>query len=67
MRCCAEFHGLPPAGQGKGGKVMEHAALEREALFMTIEGGKSADQITTGRLYTVADIEGLPEGERAEP
>ena len=45
---------------------MEHAALEREALFMTIEGGKSADQITTGRLYTVADIEGLPEGERAE-
>ena len=45
---------------------MEHAALEREALFMTIEGGKSADQITAGRLYTVADIEGLPEGERAE-
>lgn len=36
---------------------MEHAAIEREGIFMTIEGGKK---------YTVADIEALPEGERAE-
>lgn len=36
---------------------MGHALAEREDLFMTIEGGKS---------YTTADIEALPDGERAE-
>lgn len=36
---------------------MELAAIGREGIFMTIEGGKK---------YTVADIEALPEGERAE-
>ncbi len=61
---------------------MEHVALEREEYFMTIEGGKAkiANQMLTegevdtdeGRrfprrgLYTIADIEALPEGERAE-
>jgi len=37
---------------------MEHAMIEREELFMTMEGGK--------KTYTVADIEALPPGERAE-
>lgn len=55
-----------PAGQGKGGKTMEHAVLEREEYFMTIEGGKSAGENMAGKLYTVVDIEALPEGERAE-
>ena len=61
---------------------MEHVAIEREEYFMTIEGGKAktAEQaiqegesnteeggkILTRGLYTVADIEALPEGERAE-
>lgn len=36
---------------------MEHALVEREEQFMLIEGGKS---------YTTADIEALPDGERAE-
>lgn len=45
---------------------MEHAVLEREELFRRIEGGKSVDENTTGKIYTVADIEALPEGERAE-
>ena len=61
---------------------MEHVALEREEYIMTIEGGKAkaAKQVLTegegdtdeGRcfpkrgLYTIADIEALPEGERAE-
>lgn len=36
---------------------MEAAKIEREELFMTIEGGK--------KTYTVADIEALPPGERA--
>lgn len=36
---------------------MEPAVIGREDTFMTIEGGKK---------YTVADIEALPEGERAE-
>ena len=36
---------------------MEHAAIEKEDIFMAIEGGKK---------YTVSDIEALPEGERAE-
>lgn len=38
---------------------MEHVAFEREEYFMAIEGGKA-------KTYTVADIEALPEGERAE-
>lgn len=36
---------------------MEHAVIERKGIFMAIEGGKK---------YTTADIEALPEGERAE-
>lgn len=36
---------------------MEHARIKREEFFMAIEGGK---------IYTTADIETLPEGERAE-
>ena len=36
---------------------MEHAMIRREGNFMVMKGGKS---------YTVADIEALPEGERAE-
>lgn len=38
---------------------MEHARIGREEIFMMIEGGKK-------KTYTVADIEALPEGERAE-
>ena len=61
---------------------MEHVAIEREEYFMMIEGGKAktAEQaiqegesnteeggrILTRGLYTIADIEALPEGERAE-
>lgn len=61
---------------------MEHAALEREEYFMAIEGGKGktagqvlmegeSDTDESRRflrkgLYTTADIEALPEGERAE-
>lgn len=61
---------------------MEHVALEREEYFMTIEGGKaktaahllpeSESDTDEGRrlpkreLYTIEDIEALPEGERAE-
>ena len=36
---------------------MEHAMIRREDIFMAMKGGKS---------YTVADIEALPEGTRAE-
>ena len=36
---------------------MEYARMERGAQFMEIKGGKG---------YTIADIEALPEGERAE-
>lgn len=36
---------------------MEHAVIRREGNFMVMKGGKS---------YTVADIEALPEGQRAE-
>lgn len=36
---------------------MEYAAIGREGVYMAIEGGRN---------YTVADIEALPEGERAE-
>lgn len=50
---------------------MEHRKMEREDIFRMIEGGKShSTAITEGmaeeRLYTVKDIEALPEGERAE-
>lgn len=45
---------------------MEHAVIEREELFMMIEGGKSAGENPAGKFYTVEDIEALPEGERAE-
>ena len=36
---------------------MDHAVIGREGNFMVMKGGKS---------YTLADIEALPEGERAE-
>ena len=36
---------------------MEHAMVGRKEIFMTMKGGKG---------YTTADIEALPEGERAE-
>lgn len=36
---------------------MEHARIGSEEFFMEVKGGKS---------YTIADIEALPEGERAE-
>lgn len=37
---------------------MEYAMIEREEMFMALEGGKKS--------YTVADIEALPPGEKAE-
>lgn len=52
-----KFHGMLPPAAEKEDHTMEHAATGREGIFMTIEGGKK---------YTVADIEALPEGERAE-
>ncbi len=50
---------------------MEHRKLEREDSFMVIEGGKAHVSEEPGnplddRIYTVRDIEALPEGERAE-
>ena len=61
---------------------MGHVAMEREEYFMAIEGGKAKtagqvlaegeSDIEEGRSlpkrgsYTIADIEALPEGERAE-
>lgn len=36
---------------------MDHAKIRKEELFMEIKGGKG---------YTIADIEALPDGERAE-
>lgn len=61
---------------------MEHRAIEREEYFMAIEGGMvrsdkqvlpegelvtaDSSQLTGKKLYTVADIEALPDGERAE-
>ena len=50
---------------------MEHRKLEREDVFRMIEGGKArdskeAERMPEDRLYTVRDIEALPEGERAE-
>lgn len=46
---------IPPAEQEE--MFMEYARMEREEHFMAIKGGKG---------YTTADIEALPEGERAE-
>lgn len=50
---------------------MEHRVPEREEIFRMIEGGKPHDAAYTKgrseeRIYTVKDIEALPEGERAE-
>lgn len=52
---------------------MEHRVPEREGIFRMIEGGKSSASEDAGRMpedenrvYTVRDIEALPEGERAE-
>ncbi len=50
---------------------MEHRKMEREDVFRMIEGGKFRDskeveRMPEDRLYTVRDIETLPEGERAE-
>lgn len=64
------LHSLSSAGR-KGGKLMEHRKMEREDIFRMIEGGKShntgtSEGILEDRVYTVKDIEVLPEGERAE-
>lgn len=50
---------------------MEHRKMEREDIFRMIEGGKTrefkeAGRMPEDRVYTVRDIEALPEGERAE-
>lgn len=50
---------------------MEHRVPKREEIFRVIEGGKLHDaadveRVLDGRVYTVRDIEALPEGERAE-
>lgn len=50
---------------------MEHRTLEREDVFRMIEGGKSPGAANTEglpeeKIYTVKDVEALPEGERAE-
>ena len=50
---------------------MEHRKMEREDIFRMIEGGKShgtpaSEGMPEDRVYTVRDIEALPEGERAE-
>lgn len=50
---------------------MEHRKMEREDIFRMIEGGKAhgtdtSERIREDRVYTVKDIEALPEGERAE-
>lgn len=50
---------------------MEHRKMEREDIFRMIEGGKSrstdaSEKMREDRVYTVKDIEALPEGERAE-
>lgn len=50
---------------------MEHRKMEREDVFRMIEGGKSrisedVEKMREDRVYTVRDIEALPEGERAE-
>ena len=50
---------------------MEHRKMEREDVFRMIEGGKShstdaSERMLDDRVYTIKDIEALPEGERAE-
>lgn len=50
---------------------MEHRKMEREDVFRMIEGGKpriseDVEKMREDRVYTVRDIEALPEGERAE-
>ena len=50
---------LPSVAARRRSTLMEHARIGREEIFMAIEGGKK-------KPYTVADIETLPEGERAE-
>ncbi len=50
---------------------MEHRKMEREDIFRMIEGGKShgtpaPEGMPEDRVYTIRDIEALPEGERAE-
>ncbi len=50
---------------------MEHRVPKREEIFRVIEGGKTHDaadieRVLDDRVYTVRDIEALPEGERAE-
>lgn len=50
---------------------MEHRVLKREEIFRMIEGGKPSasaetEKMSEDRVYSVRDIESLPEGERAE-
>lgn len=50
---------------------MEHRVPKREEIFRVIEGGKphdtvDAERVLDDRVYTVRDIEALPEGARAE-
>lgn len=50
---------------------MEHRKMEREDIFRMIEGGKFhstevSERMPDDRVYTIKDIEALPEGERAE-
>ncbi len=50
---------------------MENRVLERKDIFRMIEGGKSSastdtERMQEDRVYTIQDIEALPEGERAE-
>ena len=50
---------------------MEHRKMEREDVFRMIKGGKAREskevkRMSEDRLYTVRDIEALPEGERVE-
>lgn len=50
---------------------MEHRVLKGEEIFRMIEGGKPSasaetEKMSEDRVYTVRDIESLPEGERAE-
>lgn len=50
---------------------MEHRKMERGDIFRMLEGGKAhgtsiSEGVLEDRIYTVRDIEALPEGERAE-
>ncbi len=75
IRDCSIADSFLPAKEA-GGQSMEYKVLEREERFMTIRGGKSVQEKSAqdkivgeaacGTGYTVADIEALPEGERAE-